>query len=122
MTTALDLVTEAKKAINEVDAQTFKNSSTDERIVIDVREPAEYEQGHLDNAVNIPRGILEFDIMNNSSVKQQLQDPSQLKSSPIYLYCQSGGRSALAAESLQKLGFSKVVSIAGGYKALTESK
>ena len=71
--------------------------------------------------LHIPRGILEFDIMNNSAVKQQLKDPAELKSSPIYLYCQSGGRSALAAESLQKLGFNKVISIAGGYKALTES-
>ncbi|WP_054773206.1 rhodanese-like domain-containing protein [Methylogaea oryzae] len=77
--------------------------------VLDVREPAEYAAGCLPGAVNIPRGVLEFKIDNIPVFKDD-------KQSPILVYCQSGGRSALAAEALQKLGY-QPLSLAGGFGA-----
>jgi rhodanese-related sulfurtransferase len=78
--------------------------------IIDVREPEEYAAGCLPGAINIPRGVLEFRIDGHPQVQGR-------RDAEVILYCQSGGRSALAAESLAKLGYTGVVSLAGGYKA-----
>lgn len=104
--TAMDLVALAKQVIREIDAETAK-SSLENRQVLDVREPAEFAAGHLPKAVNIPRGVLEFKISNHPDF--------QNKDADIIVYCQSGGRSALATEALSKLGYSKAVSMAGGF-------
>ena len=111
--TAKDLVAAAKKTIKEVtleEGQAMIQSS----LVLDVREPAEYAAGALPKAVNIPRGVLEFKIGDHPRFKGQ-QDEA------ILLYCKTGGRAALATEALIKLGFSKVVSLAGGFDAWQES-
>jgi rhodanese-related sulfurtransferase len=104
--TAMDLVALAKQSIREIDVETTKNS-LDKNLVLDVREPAEFAAGHLPGAVNIPRGVLEFKISNHPSFQNQQAD--------IIVYCQSGGRSALATEALHKLGYTKAVSMAGGF-------
>ena len=111
--TAMDLVAAAKQHIREVspnEAQALLGAVK----VLDVREPAEYAAGKLPGAQNIPRGVLEFQIGNHPTF-QNAQDAE------ILVYCLSGGRSALAVEALQKLGYSKAVSLAGGYKTWTES-
>lgn len=103
-----ELVVEAKAQIREVttgDAQLALWQS----VVVDVREPEEVALGHLPGAVNIPRGVLEFKIGTLPQTKET--------SAPLLLYCRSGGRSALAAVQLQKLGYSNVVSMAGGFDA-----
>ena len=85
--------------------------------MIDVREPQEYAGGHIRGAVNIPRGVLEFEIMTNPAVDFVTAKEPQVRDASIYLYCRSGGRSALAAESLERLGFTNVMSVAGGIQA-----
>src|SRR5687768_311411 len=107
MPTFRDLLAAAKASIREVDtagagAALAANPNT---VVLDVREPDEYEQGALPNAVHIPRGHLE------SQVESRLAD----KSAPVLIYCAGGTRSAFAARTLAELGYSDVVSMAGGF-------
>jgi len=111
--TAMDLVANAKQKITEVSVADTKNSLST-HFILDVREPAEFEAGHLPNAINIPRGVLEFKIAAHPTFAGQQE-------ADIIVYCLSGGRSALATEALQKLGYSKAVSMAGGYTAWTEA-
>ncbi len=105
--TAMDLVAAAKQQITEVDAAQAKNVLT-KSLVLDVREPGEFAAGSLPGAFNIPRGLLEFKIDSHPAF-QGKQDEE------ILVYCLTGGRSALAVEVLQKLGWSKTVSLAGGF-------
>jgi rhodanese-related sulfurtransferase len=111
--TPMDLVAAAKQTITEIDAaraQTMLGSIP----LIDVREPEEYAGGCLPGAVNIPRGVLEFRIDGHPQIQGR-------RDGEVILYCQSGGRSALAAEALAKLGFTRVVSLAGGYKGWSDA-
>ena len=111
--TPMDLVNNAKQHITEIDLATAQQSlSTD--LILDVREPAEYGAGCLANAINIPRGVLEFKIGNHPDFQQP--------TAKIIVYCQTGGRSALATEALAQLGYSNVVSMAGGFKAWVDSR
>jgi sulfur dioxygenase len=75
---------------------------------VDVREESEYTAGHIDSAILLPRGILEFRL----GTVTELAD----KTKPVMLYCRTGGRSALAALSMKALGYTQVVSLAGGYE------
>ncbi|RLA18999.1 MAG: rhodanese-like domain-containing protein [Gammaproteobacteria bacterium] len=111
--TAMDLVAKAKEQITEVSTEDGVKmlSST---LILDVREPGEFAQGHLPNAINLPRGLLEFKINGHPTFEGQ-QDAD------ILVYCQVGGRSALAAETMLKLGYQKPLSLAGGFKAWAES-
>ncbi|MEQ1558093.1 MAG: MBL fold metallo-hydrolase [Methyloglobulus sp.] len=105
-----DLVAAAKQQITEVDVNKAKQLIAEGGIaVIDTREESEYAAGHLDQAISLPRGILEFKISNNSDLAD--------KNKPILLYCRTGGRASLAALSLKTLGYKNVLSIAGGYEA-----
>jgi rhodanese-related sulfurtransferase len=110
--TAMDLVAQAKQHIKEVN-HAEASGLLGKAPVLDVREPGEYAQGCLPGAVNIPRGVLEFQIGNHPAF--------QNRDAEILVYCLSGGRSALAVEALQKLGYAKPVSLAGGYKGWQEA-
>jgi rhodanese-related sulfurtransferase len=106
--TAMDLVAQAKQHIREVNhAEALALLGT--APVLDVREPGEYAAGGLPGAVNIPRGVLEFKIDSHPAFQNR-------RDAEILVYCQSGGRSALAVETLHKLGYAKAVSLAGGFK------
>jgi len=111
--TAMDLVANAKQNISEISVAEAKQALS-EYLILDVREPAEYAAGQLPDAINIPRGVLEFQINNHPQFADQ-------QAAKIIVYCQSGGRSALATEALHKLGYTNAVSLAGGYKAWSES-
>ena len=111
--TAMELVAAAKNTISEVDIETTK-ATLSENLILDVREPAEYAAGYLPNAINIPRGVLEFKISSHPVFKDNQQ-------ANIIVYCLTGGRSALATEALNKLGFSHAVSMAGGFNAWSEN-
>ncbi|MCF7970348.1 MAG: rhodanese-like domain-containing protein [Methylococcaceae bacterium] len=111
--TAMDLVANAKQNISEISVAEAKQVLS-EYFILDVREPAEFAAGQLPNAVNIPRGVLEFQINNHPDFAGQ-------HTAKIIVCCQSGGRSALATESLHKLGYTNAISLAGGYKAWAES-
>lgn len=111
--TAQELVTAAKQQITEIDT-TAAQARLATSLILDVREPAEYAAGHLPGAVNIPRGVLEFQIGAHPAFQGQQQ-------AEIVVYCQSGGRSALATHTLNTLGYAGAVSMAGGFKAWAEN-
>lgn len=101
-----DLVVEAKSQIKEVtcnDAQSLLGK----RVILDVREYDEFAAGHLPGAINIPRGVLEFKI----GMVPEAAD----KNSSILLYCRTSGRAALSAVQLQRIGYSDVISMSGGF-------
>ncbi|NQZ54338.1 MAG: MBL fold metallo-hydrolase [Piscirickettsiaceae bacterium] len=104
------LTDEAKRYITEIDVAKVKSTiDLDTICVIDVREQNEVDEGYIDNAQFMPRGVLEFKIDSLEAIKN--------KSDTILLYCRSGNRSALAAKVLQDMGYSNVLSMAGGYEA-----
>ena len=109
MLTAHDLVQEAKKRIVEVSPQEAQSLLDSGLLLLDVREPAEYEEGHVPGAINIPRGMLEFKMSQEESLTNRQR--------PIMLYCKTSGRAALSAVALQTLGFEHVRSISGGFDA-----
>lgn len=112
--TSQELLAAAKQLINEVTVETAKKLIAEGNIqVVDVREESEFAAGHLDNAIALPRGILEFRLGSFP----ELSDKSQA----ILLYCRSGGRSAMAAQTLQTLGYHNVLSMAGGFEAWQKS-
>ena len=111
--TAAQLVQLATKQVNTLGWEKFLAVRNDPLLLIDVREPAEYANGHVPQAINIPRGTIEFEIAGVPVLKYA-RDENPLEY-PVYLYCHSGGRSALAAQSLQLLGYSNLWSIDGGY-------
>jgi molybdopterin/thiamine biosynthesis adenylyltransferase/rhodanese-related sulfurtransferase len=106
MATFRDLLAAAKSEITEID--TNEAQQRIERggvVVLDVREPDEYDQGALAGVVHIPRGHLE------AQVEGKILD----KTAPVVVYCAGGVRSAFAARTLQELGYADVVSMAGGF-------
>lgn len=107
--TFLQMVAEAREAVKEISADEFHKQSDAESILIDVRESEEYEAGHVTGAINIPRGVIEMEMDNNPDFIDRQR--------PIVLMCRSGGRSALAALSIEKLGFSNVRSLMGGFQS-----
>lgn len=114
-----DLVAAARATIHEIDAEQLLSLQAAGAPVVDVREPAEYASGHLPGAVNIPRGVLEFEIDGHPAVNCVTAPALAHRERSLVLYCRSGGRSALAAEALQRLGFAAVHSLAGGVQAWT---
>ena len=102
------LVAEAKKKITEISpAEAGAKSKSGEAVIVDVREKDEWDQGHIPDAVHMSRGTIELDI------EEQVPDLNSM----IVCHCGGGGRSALAAESLQKMGYKNVRSMTGGFKA-----
>jgi len=101
-----EMLADAKAAVREIDpAQAEQEISAEKAVVLDVREPDEYEQGALAGAVHIPRGTLE------TSVEGRIPD----KASHLVVYCAGGTRSAFAAKTLQDLGYTDVASVVGGF-------
>lgn len=111
--TAADLVADARRQIREIDAHSFR-ALAGSLTLIDVREPAEFDTGHIAGAINIPRGVLEFQVGAHPAVANVSDPALSHKDQPLVLVCRTGGRAALAALNLQLMGFSDVRSIAGG--------
>lgn len=113
--TPQDLVATTKSNIRETNPDRLLALQSSGAPVKDVRELAEFVAGHLPGAVNIPRGVLEFEVDGHPAVNYQ-QDPALAhRDQPVVLHCRSGGRSSLAAEALQRLGFSEPLSLAGDF-------
>ena len=110
-----ELVLEAKKDILEFDVMKVNRLIKDSvALLVDVREPDEFAQGHISGAINVPRGVLEFRAdPGYPNAIAELSDKSAL----LILYCRSGARSALAAQVLGLLGYKSVISMAGGFLA-----
>ncbi|MDP2293175.1 MAG: rhodanese-like domain-containing protein, partial [Actinomycetota bacterium] len=105
MATFRDLLAAAKAQIIEVDTAGAAEQIAKGAIVLDVREPDEYDQGALPDAIHIPRGHLE------AQIESKLLD----KHAQVVVYCAGGVRSAFAAKTLADLGYTDVVSVAGGF-------
>ncbi len=105
MATFRDLLSAAKSQITEIDTAQAAERIAGGALVLDVREPDEYDQGALEGAVHIPRGHLE------SQVESRLLD----KDAQVVVYCAGGVRSAFAAQTLQELGYTDVLSMGGGF-------
>jgi rhodanese-related sulfurtransferase len=102
------LVADAKKKITEISpTEAAAKSKSGEAVIVDVREKDEWDEGHIPDAIHMSRGTIELDI------EQKVPDSNTM----IICHCGGGGRSALAAESLQKMGYKNVHSMAGGLKA-----
>lgn len=102
------LVAEAKKQITEISPQdAAAKLQSGQAVMIDVREKEEWDQGHIPGALHMSRGTIELDI------EEKIPDPETM----VICHCGGGGRSALAAESLQRMGYKNVRSMAGGFKA-----
>ncbi len=108
----LALVNDAKSRVREVQASQLPGLlKADPAIrLIDTREESEFAAGHLRGAIWLGKGIIERDI------EAKIPD----KSTPLYLYCGGGFRSALAADAVQKMGYTQVVSVDGGWRALKD--
>jgi len=118
--TAAELVAEARARIREV-APVDLAAERGDAALIDVREPAEFEAGHIPGSVNIPRGVLEFQVVGHPALACLTDASLSRRERPIVLVCRTGGRAALAADNLQRMGFSDVRSIAGGVAAWGEA-
>ncbi len=109
----LKLVGDAKTRVREVSVEEArKRLASGENVhLIDVREDNEWQAGHAQGAAHLGRGIIERDI------EKEVPD----KKTELILYCGGGYRSALVADNLQKMGYTNVHSIAGGWKAWKEA-
>lgn len=109
----LGLVEAARREIAEVSIEQVKAmlDRGEQFLLLDVREESEWRQGHLPRAQHLCKGIVERDI------EALCPDPS----TPIVLYCGGGYRSALAAQNLQRMGYTKVASMWGGWRAWVEA-
>ncbi len=111
-----DVVARAKATIKECTVTDVHQCLDSETLLIDIREAPEFNRGHIAGALLAPRGLLEFDIHGiverttiDSSIAPQDRD--------IVLYCGTGGRSALAALTLDSMGYRNAKSMAGGIVA-----
>ncbi len=121
LTNPSQLVARAKAIVHECDINDAHGCLQSDTLIIDVREPAEYQRGHIPGAANVPRGMLEFEVhgfVERSGVSQDIDAAEQA----ILLVCASGGRSALAAATMADLGYRNVRSMAGGMVAWTAAE
>jgi rhodanese-related sulfurtransferase len=110
----LEIVNDAKTRIREVTVDDVKRRlDAGERFeLVDTREESEFARGRLPRARHLSKGVIERDI------ETAIPDPA----TPIVLYCGGGFRSALAADNLQKMGYTNVVSMDGGWREWTEKR
>ena len=109
----LAIANDARKRIHEIDIEEYKKlrNAGQAGQLLDVREDHEWEAAHAAGAIHLSKGIIERDI------EKTFPD----KSTKLVLYCGGGYRSALATDSLQKMGYSNVISLDGGWRAIEVS-
>jgi rhodanese-related sulfurtransferase len=98
---------DAKRRIREVSAAQAGHEQAQGAVLIDVRESSEFANGHAQGALHLGKGVIEL----------QIEDAVPDASTPVICYCGGGSRSALAADNLQKMGYTNVASMAGGFRA-----
>ena len=119
--TAQTLVSEAMEEIKTISGDdAYKLLEENNCNLIDIRDSKELElTGTVENSINIPRGLLEFQLDPNGNLIQNgIIDPNK----ETVLFCAAGGRSALATKTLKEMAYKKVCHIAGGFSALQSSK
>jgi rhodanese-related sulfurtransferase len=107
----LALVWDAKSRVKEVNIEAYRHLPGENLVLIDVREDNEWAAGHAAGAIHLGKGIIERDI------ETEIPD----KSTTLVLYCGGGYRSALAADALQKMGYTEAISLDGGWRAWVDA-
>lgn len=109
----LGLVEDSKKRVRETNVQEVKQKldAGEKFVLVDCREESEWARGHLPGAIHLGKGVIERDI------EKTVPDTK----SAIIIYCGGGFRSALAADNLQKMGYTNVISMDGGWRGWTEA-
>lgn len=109
----LEIVAQARRHIRETTVHQIKErlDQGEHVLLIDVREESEWQEGHLPGALHLGKGIIERDI------EKRIPDLD----AEIVLYCGGGYRSALAAENLQRMGYTRVISMDGGFRGWKEA-
>lgn len=106
------LVAQAKEYVTEISpADARQQVESGDAVLVDVREESDWQEAHAEGAKHLSRGVIELEI------EEQIPDPKK----PIICYCGGGSRSALVAESLQKMGYENVRSMTGGLRAWKEA-
>ena len=108
----LEIVNDAKSRIREVTVAVAIERIKGGAVLIDVREDSEFETAHAHGAKHMGRGVIDRDIVQNFTEKD----------TELILYCGGGYRSALAADMIQKMGYTNVWSMAGGWAAWQEAE
>jgi rhodanese-related sulfurtransferase len=105
----LKLVDDAKTRVKQIDLEGYRRmlAAGEAHVLVDTREESEWAAGHAAGAIHLSKGIIERDI--------EVKAPD--KSATLVLYCGGGFRSALAADNLQKMGYTNVISLDGGWRA-----
>jgi len=108
----LKIVDESRKRVRELNVDDVKGKLDrgEKFLLVDVREESEFAKDHLPNAIHLGKGVIERDI------EGRVPDTS----APLILYCGGGFRSALAADNLQKMGYTNVISMDGGIRVWRE--
>ncbi len=101
------LAADAKSRIREVTAKAAAEQQKNGSLLVDVREAEEFAKEHAQGAIHLSRGTIEL------KIEQHSPDTA----APIVCYCGGGNRSALVADNLQKMGYTNVASLAGGFKS-----
>jgi rhodanese-related sulfurtransferase len=109
----LKLVNDAKARVQEIDLAAYRKmrDAGETHVLVDTREESEWAAGHVAGAVHLSKGIIERDI--------EVKVPD--KTAKMVLYCGGGYRSALAADALQQMGYTNVISLDGGWRAWQQS-
>ena len=109
----LKLVNEAKSRVKEIDIEVYKKMAAagEPHTLVDTREESEWTAGHVKGAEHMSKGVIERDI------EEKVPD----KQATLVLYCGGGFRSALAADNLQKMGYTNVISMNGGWRGWSEA-
>ena len=109
----LKVATDARSRVKEIDIESYRQlaAGANPPLLIDVREDKEFEAGHAKGAMHIGKGVIERDI------ETRVPDPT----TPMVLYCGGGFRSAIAADALQRMGYTHVISLDGGWRSYTSS-
>ena len=109
----LKIVNDAKSRVREcnIEQMQARRAAGESFVLVDVREESEYARGHIPGAIHLGKGVIERDI------EERYPDPS----TPLVLYCGGGFRSALAADNIQKMGYTNVISMDGGWRAWTDA-
>ena len=107
-----DMVAEAREETEQVDVEKVREAldSEEDVIVLDVREPGEWQDGHIPGAKHVPRGVLEY----------LAADELPEKDARIVVHCAVGGRGTLATRTLQEMGYTNVANMQGGTNAWKE--
>jgi rhodanese-related sulfurtransferase len=108
----LDIVNDAKSKIQQIDSPQLAGclAADPSAVLIDTREDGEFAAGHVVGAVHMGKGVIERDI--------EAKVPN--RDTALYLYCGGGFRSALAAEAIQRMGYTKAINVDGGWRALKD--